>query len=54
LDVDSYFTYPRSRRPAWLGDLREEVTDLRDESPIYADRKIKCPYSIVSGTVHSI
>jgi hypothetical protein len=26
LDVDSYSTYPRSRCPPRLGDLREEVT----------------------------
>ena len=26
LDMDSYFTYPRSRYPTWLVDLREEVT----------------------------
>ena len=32
LDVDSYCTYPRYQPPAWLDDLREEVTELKDES----------------------
>lgn len=28
LDVDSSLTYPRSRSPAWLDDLRKEVTKV--------------------------
>ena len=28
LDVDSYCTYPGFRRPTWLGDLLEEVTEV--------------------------
>lgn len=39
LDVDSYFTYARSRSPAWLDDLREEVTKV---SPIRTGHSYSC------------